>query len=69
MAAIDDLNTAVAAVQAAATAAVTDIQNLVAAGNQDAAIETAVTTLNGIATNLQAAVAPPAPPPAAAPPV
>ena len=64
MTAIDDLNAAVANMQSAVTAAITDIQTLTqelaAAGNDDPAIESAVATLNGIATNLQSAVTPPA---------
>ena len=73
MSAIDDLNTAVANLaseQAAVTTAVTDllaeISNLQAgvSASDDTAIEAAVSAINTVTTNLNAAVNPPAPTPA-----
>lgn len=76
--AIDDLNAAIAAIQisvtnlqATAATVVADIQTLIAAGNDDAAIEAAVANLKTSGASLDAANAsliaaePPAPTPPA----
>lgn len=72
MSAIDDLNAAVTNIGNAVTAAVADIQKLasqIVTANtaNDPAIESAVSQLNTLATNLNNAVNPPAPTPAPAP--
>lgn len=70
MAAIDDLNAAVAAMQTAVSDAVADIQKLTAAINaapsDAAAVSAAAAQINTLAGNLEAAVNPPAPAPSPA---
>jgi outer membrane murein-binding lipoprotein Lpp len=61
MSAIDDLNAAVTQLSTSISNEITALQAALA-NNNDAAIETAVTNINALNTQLVASVTPPAPP-------